>query len=132
MEAGRFWFLLFWRSWPASTALYSSLIIHLSLAFYALYRRQHLRMPLWEALQLSLGLTIPLMLIIHLVGTRVAHEWLAVNDLYAVIVLSLWSDPLSAWRQTTIDRRRLAAWLYRAAFLAAPASLVRALGAVFF
>jgi adenylate cyclase len=109
MEAGRFWFLLFWRSWPASVALYSSLIIHLSLAFYALYRRQHLRMPLWEALQLSLGLTIPLMLIIHLVGTRGAHEWLAVNDLYAIIVLSLWSDPLSAWRQTLLI---VVAWLH--------------------
>jgi hypothetical protein len=109
MEAGRIWFLFFWRSWPASTTLYSSLIIHLSLAFYALYRRQHLRMPLWEALQLSLGLTIPLMLIIHLVGTRVAHEWLAVNDLYAVIVLALWSDPLSAWRQTTLI---VVAWLH--------------------
>ena len=103
MEAGRVWFLALWRSWPASAALYSALITHLGLAFYALYRRQHLRMPLWEALQLGLGLTIPLMLIAHVTGTRVAHEWLAVNDSYASIVLALWfADPIAGLRQALL------------------------------
>ncbi len=110
MEAGRVWFLALWRNWPASAALYSSLTIHLGLAFYALYRRQHLRMPLWEALQLALGLTIPLMLIGHFVGTRIAHEWLAVNDSYAAIVLALWfGDPMAGLRQALLI---VVAWLH--------------------
>src|ERR1700752_3135429 len=73
MEAGRIWFLALWRSWLGTAALYISLITHISLAFYALYRRQHLRMPLWEALQLTLGLLIPPLLIAHVVGTQLAH-----------------------------------------------------------
>jgi adenylate cyclase len=76
MEAGRAWFLALWRNPLGTTALY--------------YQRYHLRMSPWEALQLVLGLTIPLFLTAHVIGTRVAHEWFDVNDSYAIIVLSLW------------------------------------------
>jgi adenylate cyclase len=103
MEAGRAWFLALWRNPLATAALYGSLTVHLSLAFYALYKRQHLRMPLWEALQLALGLTIPLFLAAHLVGTRVAHEWFGVNDSYSIIVLSLWGvAPANGVRQALL------------------------------
>jgi adenylate cyclase len=102
MEAGRAWFVAFWRNPFATTALYSSLITHLALAFYALYRRQHLRMPLWEALQLTLGLTIPVLLTAHLVGTRVAHEWFGVKDSYTLIVLSIWLTPENSLRQIAL------------------------------
>lgn len=110
MEAGRVWFLALWRNWLGTTALYGALLIHLSLAFYALYQRQHLRMPLSEALQLALGLTIPTLLITHVVGTRVAHEWFSVNDSYASIVLTLWhGDPWAGLRQATV---LLIAWVH--------------------
>jgi adenylate cyclase len=99
MESGRTWFLIFWRHPVPTAALYGSLVVHLSLAFYSLYRRQHLRMPLWEALQLVLGLTIPLLLAAHLVGTRVAHEWFNVRDSYTLIVLALWLTAENSVRQ---------------------------------
>ena len=99
MEAGRNWFVAFWRHPVPTAALYGSLSMHLSLAFYSLYRRQHLRMPLWEALQLVLGLTIPLLLAAHLVGTRVAHEWFNVRDSYTLIVLALWLTAENSFRQ---------------------------------
>lgn len=103
MEAGRTWFLALWRNPLGTTALYGSLTVHLSLAFYALYQRYHLRMPLWEALQLALGLTIPLFLTAHVVGTRVAHDWFDVNDSYAIIVLSLWGvTPANGVRQAIL------------------------------
>ena len=90
MEAGRQWFLALWRN-PLSTALlYASLLTHFSLALYALYQRRHLRMPFWEALQLTLGLCIPLLLTTHFVGTRMAYEWYGVQDMYAKTVLALW------------------------------------------
>src|SRR5438128_5384529 len=110
MEAGRIWFLAFWRGWLPTTALYGSLTIHLGLAFYALYRRRHLRMPRWEALQLVLGLTIPPLLTVHIVGTRLAHELFDVKDSYALIVLSLWGvTPENGVRQTIL---LIIAWVH--------------------
>ncbi|MCE2453856.1 MAG: adenylate/guanylate cyclase domain-containing protein, partial [Nitrospinae bacterium] len=48
MDAGRFWFLGFWRSVPGSVLFYSSLILHTALAMYGLFGRRSLKMPLWE------------------------------------------------------------------------------------
>ena len=59
MDAGRYWFLGFWRSSPGTFLFYGSLILHTALAMYGLYYRRSLRMPLWEAAQIVLGLSIP-------------------------------------------------------------------------
>jgi adenylate cyclase len=110
MEAGRVWFLALWRNSLSTAVLYGALIIHLGLAFYSLYRRRHLRMPLWEALQLVLGLTIPLFLAAHIAGTRVAHELFGVKDSYALIVLSLWNvTPLNGVKQAILV---IVAWIH--------------------
>ena len=39
MLAGREWFVLLWRSYPGTLALYTALLVHLSLAYWSLYRR---------------------------------------------------------------------------------------------
>ena len=110
MEAGRIWFLALWRNSLATVVLYGALATHLGLAFYSLYRRRHLRMPLWEALQLVLGLTIPLFLAAHIAGTRLAHELFDVKDSYALIVLSLWNvTPLNGIRQAILV---IVAWMH--------------------
>jgi adenylate cyclase len=103
MEAGRAWFLALWRN-PLGTALfYGSLLTHFSLALYAIYQRRHLRMPFWEALQLTLGLCIPLLLATHFVGTRMAYEWYGVEDMYAKTVLTLWrQSPIHGLRQASL------------------------------
>ena len=72
MEAGRIWFLALWRNPVGTSLLYASLLTHFSLALWSLYQRRHLRIPLWEALQLTLGLSIPPLLSLHFVGTRMA------------------------------------------------------------
>src|SRR5499426_136488 len=110
MEVGRVWFLALWRNPLATAVLYGALATHLGLAFYSLYRRRHLRLPLWEALQLVLGLTIPLFLAAHIAGTRLAHELFDVKDSYALIVLSLWNvTPLNGIRQTLLV---VVAWMH--------------------
>ena len=110
MEAGRGWFLALWRN-PLSTALlYGSLLTHFILALYALYQRRHLRIPFWEALQLALGLCIPLLLAAHFVGTRMAYEWYGVEDMYAKTVLTLWrQNPILGLRQASLV---LIAWTH--------------------
>jgi adenylate cyclase len=80
------------------------------LALYALYQRRHLRIPFWEALQLALGLCIPLLLATHFAGTRMAYEWYGIEDLYAKTVLTLWrQNPINGLRQASLI---LIAWTH--------------------
>ena len=103
MEAGRTWFLALWRNPVGTIAFYGSLLVHFSLALWALYQRHHLRIPIGEALQLALGLCIPPLLAVHFVGTRMAYEWHGVEDSYAKTVLTLWySSPVHGVRQALL------------------------------
>ncbi len=110
MEWGRGWFLLLWRNPLGTAALYGALLTHLGLAIWALYQRRHLRMPLSEMLQLLFGLTIPVLLSIHIVGTRLTHEFFGVNDSYTLLVLTLWHvSPTDGLRQAMLI---LIAWTH--------------------
>ncbi len=91
METARRWFVGFWRSPIGSVLLYGSLLVHIVLAFWAVYERRTLRMPLWEAAQLALGLSIPPLLIGHVFGTRVTWELYGVEDSYSRLALALWA-----------------------------------------
>ncbi|MCI0546582.1 MAG: 2Fe-2S iron-sulfur cluster-binding protein [Candidatus Rokubacteria bacterium] len=90
MEAGRSWFLLLWRNALGTALLYGALLIHVLLALRSIYRRRTLRMPAWEAVQVLLGLAIPVLLISHVMGTRVSHDWFGANDSYRRILLTYW------------------------------------------
>ena len=110
MEAGRIWFLALWRNPVGTVLLYGSLLTHFSLALWSLYQRRHLRIPLWEALQLTLGLSIPPLLSLHFVGTRMQHEWFGVDDSYSLLVLTLWhASPWDGVKQTVLIT---VAWLH--------------------
>lgn len=110
MEWGRQWFLLLWRNPIGTLALYGALLTHLSLAIWALYQRRHLRMALAELIQLLFGLTIPLLLSIHIAGTRLNHELFGIDDSYTLIVLTLWhASPMDGLRQTILI---LVAWTH--------------------
>jgi len=89
-ESGRGLFLALWRSLPGTVLLYCSLLVHVALTLTALYRRRTLVMPLREWAQFVLGLAIPLLLVEHVVGTRVIHELYGTRDTYHLIVWSLW------------------------------------------
>src|SRR5512134_754533 len=72
MDRLRFFLASWWRSPVGTFFLYGSLLTHFFLALASLYRRSTLRMPLWEAAQLVLGLAILPLLIAHIVGTRLS------------------------------------------------------------
>ena len=90
MEAGRLWFLALWRNPLGAVALYSAFLVHIGTALWSIYERRTWRMPAWEAAQLSLGLTIPVLLARHVVGTRMANLLYGQVDPYARVALSLW------------------------------------------
>ena len=103
MAAGQEWFVLVWRSLPGTIALYGAFGIHNLLALWALYRRRTLRMPAWEASQLTLGLLVPPLLVWHVVATRLAHEVAGTQTSYTFVVLALWQlNPIAGLRQVVV------------------------------
>ena len=91
-----------WQSAAGSLVLYSSLVIHALLGLYALWRRQTLRMPLWELGQLMLGLAVPLLLIPHVFGTRVAAALIGTDPTYRTVIPALWSSATTMIRQPVL------------------------------
>lgn len=91
-----------WRSPGGTVLLYGALLVHFALALSSLYRRTTLRMPAWEAAQLVLGLSVPPLLVAHIVGTRFTWLLLGHTINYERIVGLLWTDPWSAARQTLL------------------------------
>jgi adenylate cyclase len=111
MEAGRVAFLALWRNWLATPLLYLSLLVHLVLALWALYRRRNLwGMPRWEMAQLALGIAIVPLLLQHMLGTRAAFEFFGTDDSYTYVVLVLWVvAPEIGLKQTIV---LMVAWVH--------------------
>jgi len=64
-----------WTNRPAQALLYGSFLIHYGLALSALWQRRTLRLRFAEAAQLVLGFAIPLLLVRHVVGTRISDSF---------------------------------------------------------
>jgi adenylate cyclase len=110
METGRWWFLALWRSAPGTVALYGAVAVHGILALWLLYERRTLRMPAWEAAQYALGLALPPLLVVHVVGTRIAWWRFGAEDPYSRVLFILWLQaPESGARQTVV---LVLAWLH--------------------
>ena len=90
-EAGRWWFLALWRNPVGTVLVYGSLLTHPILGLVALYRRRTLRMPAREAMQLIFGLSVPLLIAGHVVGTRIAHSFFGREDAYTWLAYVLWN-----------------------------------------
>ncbi len=88
MEEGRRWFLIIWRNPLGTFILYGALLTHFTLALWAIYDRRNLRYGIGEGVRLALGIAIPLLLALHVVGTRGAHELAGTNDNYAYVLLA--------------------------------------------
>ena len=100
MEAGRRAFLAMWRNPVGTLVFYTALLTHFLLALLSLYRRRSLKMPVREALQLTLGLLLPVLIAQHVIGTRLHHELTGYRDTYLAIVGILWvfSPDKGAWQ----------------------------------
>lgn len=109
-ERAQHWFLVVWRNPVGTALLYGALIVHISLVLRLLYMRRTLVMPAGEAFQIVTGLLVPLLLIDHIVGTRVVHEVYGYHDTYRAIVRTLWiTSPVMGVRQSLV---LLVVWLH--------------------
>ena len=102
MDRMRVALALWWRSPVGTALLYGSLLTHFILALASLYGRSTLRMPVWEAAQMLLGLAIPPLLIGHIVGTRLTWTMLDHNIDYERVVGLLWSSEWNITRQSLL------------------------------
>ncbi|WP_245510725.1 adenylate/guanylate cyclase domain-containing protein [Antarcticimicrobium sediminis] len=89
------------RTAVGGVILHGALLTHAALALYSLANRRTLRMPLWNALQFGFGLLIPVLLIAHVVHTRLAHELFGVNDRMSYIPVLIWNTP-DGWKQALL------------------------------
>jgi adenylate cyclase len=64
-----------WTNRPAQALLYGSFFVHYALALSALWQRRTLRLRAAELVQLVLGFAIPLLLVRHVVGTRISDSF---------------------------------------------------------
>jgi adenylate cyclase len=101
MQKGSAIFALLWRTPPGTLLLYGAFFTHFGLVLAALYRRRTLRMPAREAWQMVLGLSIPFLLVSHVVGTRVQDALGGEPIQYATMVRNLWFVlPVNGLRQS--------------------------------
>src|SRR5690606_11870653 len=71
-----------------TVVLYTAALLHPLLALFAWLRRGHYRGIPWQGwTQLGLGLCIPLLVVEHVLGTRIADEVFGLNDSYAYVLI---------------------------------------------
>ena len=91
MEQVQEWRLQIWRTWPGQIALYGSALVHTVLTLKRMAGRRTFRMPRDEALQIVLGLVIPLLLVDHVAGTRIVNAMFGTDDSYAPVLQRLYT-----------------------------------------
>ena len=110
MEAGVYYHTLFWQFLPVSIIFYTAALSHMGLGIYALYQRRQFRWRTIEPLQLVLGLSIPALVMGHVIGVRLGytlydHQKLYPQELYLFFVAA----PGRLWQMTIL---LLIAWVH--------------------
>jgi adenylate cyclase len=80
----------FWRSTIGSILLYGAFATHIAMALWKIAARRTLRMPVWEAGQLLLGLAIPWFLVRHILATKGMNVVYGIDDTYHHELSILW------------------------------------------
>ncbi|WP_430982006.1 hypothetical protein [Burkholderia stabilis] len=78
-----------WQSVPGTILLYGAAGLHFALAIRTIYGRRHWALPPAEWLRLWAGLSLPMLLIRHVVGTRVATSFYGFEPNYERVIVSL-------------------------------------------
>lgn len=111
LEAGLAVKAALWRNPIGLGLLYGALAAHLVLGLTALYERRFFRMRLGETAQLLLGLAVPLLLVNHVVGTRLAYSAEGLERGYPQVLYAVWvGNPMGSGLPLVLGL--LAAWLH--------------------
>jgi adenylate cyclase len=90
MQEARSWRVAATRSLLGEIVLIAAAVVHVVFGVYKFIARRTLRISWLELIQLASGLLIPLLLMRHFLGTRIAHELYDVNDNYFYALWVMW------------------------------------------
>jgi adenylate cyclase len=107
MEEGLAYHMQFWRFPLVAAIFYTAAIVHWMLGLWALYRRRQFRYRGPEITQLLLGLSIPFLIVAHLVHVRVISALFDRDVYYAGVLYS--GRPYALWVQFAL---LLVAWTH--------------------
>ena len=79
-----------WHTLLGTAVLVAAFVVHYSNALWSIYIRRSLRISGWELAQVVLGLCIPFLLTLHVVGTGIADRVLGVDIHYVNVFLGQW------------------------------------------
>jgi adenylate cyclase len=111
LAAGVYYHTEFWQFLPVAIVLYTAMLLHFALGIWALYQRRQFSWKTIEPLQLVLGLSIPMLIVAHIVGVRLSqtmygHEKLYPQELYAFWVAYY---PSKTWQMSAV---LIIAWVH--------------------
>jgi adenylate cyclase len=80
----------FWWTPTGTYVLAAALAVHVINALWSIYVRRSLRVPRWEWAQLALGLSIPPLIMLHVIGTKIADMFLGTSSSYQSVLTVYW------------------------------------------
>jgi adenylate cyclase len=110
LAAGVYYHTLFWQFLPVAIAFYTAALVHTGLGIWALYERRQFRWKAIEPLQLVLGLSIPALIITHLIGVRLGHTLFGHEKFYPQVFFAYWIVwPYKMWLMFAV---LLVSWIH--------------------
>jgi adenylate cyclase len=79
-----------WQTRIGTSLLLAAFLVHYGNALWSIYVRQSLRLAPWQWAQVALGLSIPLLITSHVMGTGVADNTLGVVGSYRSVLIAHW------------------------------------------
>jgi adenylate cyclase len=101
---------LFWQFLPVAIILYTAVLLHAGLGIWALYQRRQFAWRTVELLQLLLGLSIPVLIAMHIIGARLGQTLFAHEKLYPQELYAFWvARPMKALQMSSV---LIIAWVH--------------------
>ena len=93
----------FWQFLPVAIVFYTACLVHTGLGLWALYERRQFRWRAIEPLQLVLGLSVPALVIAHIIGIRMGLTLYGHEKLYPQVLFLHWiSAPYRIWLMLSV------------------------------
>jgi adenylate cyclase len=90
LASGVYYHTLFWQFLPITILFYTACLVHTALGIWALYERRQFRWKAMEPLQLVLGLSVPALVIAHIIGVRLGQTLYGHEKLYPQVLFVYW------------------------------------------
>jgi adenylate cyclase len=110
LAAGVTYHAAFWQFLPVAVVFYAAALLHAGLGIWALYERRQFRWKAIEPLQLVLGLSIPALVLTHIIGVRLGHALFGHEKLYPQVFFAYWVVwPYKMWLMFAV---LIIAWIH--------------------